>query len=145
MASPSGQKTNPRTVLQRSLGIRLFFYGGKAPTRLFVALVLFSQGYLCLYLCYTFPLMRYYGGLSLSGFILGRVSYKLIKKISVGFFLKNGIIYRKPCSRQPFRCKTQQRGARVSRKYTLQQGVRYEITINCSSLLQFPGLYGALH
>ena len=30
---------NPRTVFQHSSGILLYFYGGKAPTRLLVALV----------------------------------------------------------------------------------------------------------
>ncbi len=31
---------NPQTVLQYSLGILLYFYTGKAPSRLFVALVI---------------------------------------------------------------------------------------------------------
>ena len=39
IASPSGQRTNPQTVLQHSLGILLFFYTGKAPSRLFVVLI----------------------------------------------------------------------------------------------------------
>ncbi len=34
---PCEQRTNPRTVLHHSSGILLFFYSGKAPTRLFVA------------------------------------------------------------------------------------------------------------
>ena len=33
------KRTNPQTVLQYSLGILLFFYSGKVPTRLFVAFV----------------------------------------------------------------------------------------------------------
>ncbi len=33
------KETNPSTVLQYSRGILLFFYSGKAPTRLTVALV----------------------------------------------------------------------------------------------------------
>ena len=33
------KERNPRTVFQHSSGILLYFYGGKAPTRLFVALV----------------------------------------------------------------------------------------------------------
>lgn len=33
------KERNPRTVLQHSSGILLYFYSGKAPTRLFVALV----------------------------------------------------------------------------------------------------------
>ena len=36
---PCGQGTNPRIVLQHSSGILLFFYSGKVPTRLVVALV----------------------------------------------------------------------------------------------------------
>ncbi len=33
------KERNPRTVFQHSSGILLYFYGGKAPTRLFVALI----------------------------------------------------------------------------------------------------------
>ena len=33
------KEQNPRTVLQHSSGILLYFYGGKAPTRLFVVLM----------------------------------------------------------------------------------------------------------
>ncbi len=33
------KRTNPQTVLQYSLGILLFFYSDKVPTRLFVAFV----------------------------------------------------------------------------------------------------------
>ena len=39
ITSPCGQKVNPQTVLQHSLGILLFFYGGKVPTRLVAALI----------------------------------------------------------------------------------------------------------
>ena len=39
ITSPCGQKVNPQTVLQHSLGILLFFYSGKVPTRLVVALI----------------------------------------------------------------------------------------------------------
>ena len=39
ITSPYGQGTNPRIVLQHSSGILLFFYSGKAPTRLVVAFV----------------------------------------------------------------------------------------------------------
>ena len=38
ITSPCGQVMNPQTVLQHSLGILLFFYSGKAPTRLVVSL-----------------------------------------------------------------------------------------------------------
>jgi hypothetical protein len=34
------QRMNPPTVLQHGWGILLFFYSGKEPTRLFVALVI---------------------------------------------------------------------------------------------------------
>ena len=34
--SPYGQETNPRTVLPYCSGILLFFYTGKAPSRLFI-------------------------------------------------------------------------------------------------------------
>ena len=34
------ERMNPQTVLQYSLGILLYFYTGKAPSRLFVALVI---------------------------------------------------------------------------------------------------------
>jgi len=33
------KETNPQTVMAYSLGILLFFYSGKAPTRLFVVLM----------------------------------------------------------------------------------------------------------
>ena len=39
ITSPCGQEANPQTVLQHSLGILLFFYSGKVPTRLVVALI----------------------------------------------------------------------------------------------------------
>ena len=39
ITSPCGQEVNPQTVLQHSLGIFLFFYSGKVPTRLVVALI----------------------------------------------------------------------------------------------------------
>ena len=35
-----GQRTNPQTVMPYSLGILLFFYSGKAPTRLVVVLMI---------------------------------------------------------------------------------------------------------
>ena len=38
MTVPCEQKTNPQIVWQYCLGILLFFYSGKAPTRLFVVL-----------------------------------------------------------------------------------------------------------
>ena len=37
MTVPCGRRMNPQTVVAYSLGILLFFYSGKAPTRLFVA------------------------------------------------------------------------------------------------------------
>ena len=39
ITSPCGQEMNPQTVLQHSLGILPFFYSGKVPTRLVVALI----------------------------------------------------------------------------------------------------------
>ncbi|WP_207667356.1 hypothetical protein, partial [Roseburia sp. 1XD42-69] len=36
------EETNPRTVLQCSPGILLFFYSDKVPTRLFVVLMVFT-------------------------------------------------------------------------------------------------------
>jgi hypothetical protein len=38
--SNADKRMNPTTVLQYSRGILLFFYSGKAPTRLFVALII---------------------------------------------------------------------------------------------------------
>ncbi len=38
MTVPCERRTNPQTVVAYSLGILLFFYSGKAPTRLFVVL-----------------------------------------------------------------------------------------------------------
>ncbi len=39
MTSPCGQRINPQAVVEYSLGIILFFYSGKVPTRLFVVLM----------------------------------------------------------------------------------------------------------
>ena len=36
------KETNPLTVFQHSLGILLFFYTGKAPSRLFVVLMVIA-------------------------------------------------------------------------------------------------------
>ena len=38
MTVPCERRMNPQTVVAYSLGILLFFYSGKAPTRLFVVL-----------------------------------------------------------------------------------------------------------
>ncbi len=39
VSNPFKQGTNPSTVREYSWGILLFFYSGKAPTRLFVVLM----------------------------------------------------------------------------------------------------------
>ena len=42
MTVPCERRMNPQTVVAYSLGILLFFYSGKAPTRLFVVLMVFT-------------------------------------------------------------------------------------------------------